>query len=231
MTGLSTALHLARDHGISACLLEAGSLGWGASGRNGGFCGVGASYLTHTQMVRRIGLAETERYYRDQRQAVETVQELATTEGFSLDAQGQGWYAVAHRPSAWRELEAEYQIYTQVAGYPAQLLSPKELRERGFDSQENHGALHIGVGFGLNPLKLIQGLAQAAQRWGRDCTAPALLSLGKRRDPNTSAIRRGERCGRGTWLSPPMATLQGLCIPNWRDPSCRCFPTFWSPGL
>lgn len=33
LTGLSTALHLARDHGIHACLLEAGSLGWGASGR------------------------------------------------------------------------------------------------------------------------------------------------------------------------------------------------------
>jgi glycine/D-amino acid oxidase-like deaminating enzyme len=165
-TGLSTALHLVRDHGISACLLEAGSLGWGASGRNGGFCGVGASCLTHAQMVRRVGLAETERYYRDQWQAVETVQELAATEGFSLDAQGQGWYAVAHRPSAWQELEAEYQIYTQVAGYPVQLLSPKELRERGFDSRENYGALHIGIGFGLNPLKLTQGLTQAARRWG-----------------------------------------------------------------
>ena len=165
-TGLSTALHLVRDHGISACLLEAGSLGWGASGRNGGFCGVGASCLTHAQMVRRVGLAETERYYRDQWQAVEAVQELAATEGFSLDAQGQGWYAVAHRPSAWQELEAEYQIYTQVAGYPVQLLSPKELRERGFDSRENYGALHIGIGFGLNPLKLTQGLAQAARRWG-----------------------------------------------------------------
>jgi glycine/D-amino acid oxidase-like deaminating enzyme len=166
LTGLSTALHLARDHGISACLLEAGSLGWGASGRNGGFCGVGSSHLTHTQMVRRVGLAETERYYRDQWQAVETVRELAASEGFSLEAQGQGCYAVAHRPQAWSELEAEYLIYTQVAGYPAQLLNPKELRERGFNSQENHGALHIGVGFGLNPLKLTQGLAQAAHRWG-----------------------------------------------------------------
>lgn len=166
LTGLSTALHLARDHGIHACLLEAGSLGWGASGRNGGFCGVGSSHLTHTQMVRRVGLAETERYYRDQWQAVETVQELAASEGFSLEAQGQGCYAVAHRPQAWSELEAEYQICTQVAGYPAQLLNPKELRERGFNSQENHRALHIGVGFGLNPLKLTQGLAQAAHRWG-----------------------------------------------------------------
>ena len=37
-TGLSAALHLARDHGIEARVLEAGKIAWGASGRNGGFC-------------------------------------------------------------------------------------------------------------------------------------------------------------------------------------------------
>ena len=36
-TGLSTALHLARDHGIKATVLEANRTAWGASGRNGGF--------------------------------------------------------------------------------------------------------------------------------------------------------------------------------------------------
>ena len=37
-TGLSAALHLARDYGVDVRLLEAGHIGWGASGRNGGFC-------------------------------------------------------------------------------------------------------------------------------------------------------------------------------------------------
>ena len=33
-TGLSAALHLARDHGLDACVLDAGEPGWGASGSN-----------------------------------------------------------------------------------------------------------------------------------------------------------------------------------------------------
>ncbi len=34
-TGLSAALHLARDEGVAARVLEAGPPGWGASGRKG----------------------------------------------------------------------------------------------------------------------------------------------------------------------------------------------------
>ena len=33
-TGLSAAYHLAHEHGIDVRVLEAGHLGWGASGRN-----------------------------------------------------------------------------------------------------------------------------------------------------------------------------------------------------
>ena len=37
VAGLPTADRLAKDHGIEAQVLEAGHIGWGASGRNGGF--------------------------------------------------------------------------------------------------------------------------------------------------------------------------------------------------
>ena len=40
-TGLSTAYHLAREHGIKALVLEANRVGWGCSGRNGGNRGGG----------------------------------------------------------------------------------------------------------------------------------------------------------------------------------------------
>ncbi|MEP4433472.1 MAG: FAD-binding oxidoreductase, partial [Hyphomicrobiales bacterium] len=36
-TGLSAALHLA-ESGVSVAVLDAEAPGWGASGRNGGFC-------------------------------------------------------------------------------------------------------------------------------------------------------------------------------------------------
>ncbi len=35
-TGLSTAIHLAKEHGIKATVLEANTVAWGCSTRNGG---------------------------------------------------------------------------------------------------------------------------------------------------------------------------------------------------
>ena len=51
-TGLSAAYHLARDHGIEARVLEAGPVGWGSSGRNGGFCCLPATKLSIKGMIR-----------------------------------------------------------------------------------------------------------------------------------------------------------------------------------
>ena len=47
-TGLSAAYHLCRDHQIDTRVLEAGHIGWGASGRNGGFCSMGGTCLLYT---------------------------------------------------------------------------------------------------------------------------------------------------------------------------------------
>ncbi len=45
VVGLNAALRLVEAHGADVVLLEAGSIGWGASGRNGGFCCDGATKL------------------------------------------------------------------------------------------------------------------------------------------------------------------------------------------
>src|SRR4051812_30802236 len=61
-TGLSCAYHLAR-HGISAVVLEAGPIGWGASGRNGGFCGLGGTKLGYETMAQRFRLQAAPRHF------------------------------------------------------------------------------------------------------------------------------------------------------------------------
>src|SRR5579859_1800887 len=55
-TGLSTAYHLGRDHGIAARVLEAHRIGWGCSGRNGGFCSTGMGKDDFGAWVSRFGL-------------------------------------------------------------------------------------------------------------------------------------------------------------------------------
>jgi len=55
-TGLSAAYHLCRDHQVDTRVLEAGHIGWGASGRNGGFCSIGGSSLDIDNMIRSYGV-------------------------------------------------------------------------------------------------------------------------------------------------------------------------------
>ncbi|MCA1994927.1 MAG: FAD-binding oxidoreductase [Coleofasciculus sp. S288] len=195
ITGLSTALHLARDHGIEAHILEAGVPGWGASGRNGGFCCFGAIGLSHDELLKRFGLAETHRYFQEQRDAVELVRELAASEGIEIDSQGDGEIQVAHYPSRWLQLEEEYEFLTEVAQYPCTLWSKKELAEYAFHSPEAHGALHIRLGFSLNPVKYSLGLAKAAKRRGVKIYAHTL-------------VERWEKDGSWHRLHTPQGTLK-----------------------
>ena len=54
-TGLSTAYHLAREHGVKAHVLEANRIAWGCSGRNGGFCSIGIGKEDYGAWVQRWG--------------------------------------------------------------------------------------------------------------------------------------------------------------------------------
>ena len=53
-TGLSAALALA-EQGISVTVLDAGFPGWGASGRNGGFCCLGGAKASDKMLDRKHG--------------------------------------------------------------------------------------------------------------------------------------------------------------------------------
>jgi glycine/D-amino acid oxidase-like deaminating enzyme len=165
-TGLSTALHLARDHGIEARVLEAGAIGWGASGRNGGFCGLAATKLSITGMIRRYGLAETQRFYSAQCEGIELVEALAEDEGIDYQRAGDGNYEVAHAPRALADFEDYAQALTRHFGIPTRQLSREAFAAEAHDGREQFGGLHIGLGFALHPLRFCQGLADAAARRG-----------------------------------------------------------------
>ena len=165
-TGLSAALHLARDFGMDVRLLEAGPLGWGASGRNGGFNCLPATKMTTEQMIRRYGLEDTQAFWRAQIEGVDLVEELADSEGFEIDRQGDGNLEVAHRPGMLAELRDSAKALTRLFGIDTRVFSPEEFAETGFQSTEQFGALHMKAGYGLNPLKLSLGLAGAAERHG-----------------------------------------------------------------
>jgi glycine/D-amino acid oxidase-like deaminating enzyme len=165
-TGLSAALHLARDHGIDVRVLEAGHIGWGASGRNAGFCCLPASKLSIQEMIARYGLDETKRFYAAQLEGIELVRALGEDEGIDYDRRGDGNLTVAHSPRRFRELEEEAEALTRLFGIGTTLYGREQFAEVGHDSSEQFGALHLAAGFALDPLKFAVGLGRAAARRG-----------------------------------------------------------------
>ncbi|MEL7544502.1 MAG: FAD-binding oxidoreductase [Pseudomonadota bacterium] len=165
-TGASAALHLARDFGVDVRVLEAGHFGWGASGRNGGFCCMGGTPLTLKQQVRRWGRDETKAYWRMQVEAVELVGHLLEEENIDAQRQGDGEFCVAESARHFAGLVEDVENQRQLLGHAGTVYSADAFRDIGYDAPHVHGAVLEQPSFGLHPLRYVQGLAAAAERHG-----------------------------------------------------------------
>lgn len=165
-TGLSAALHLARDFGQGVTVLEAGPLGWGASGRNGGFCCTGASKLGWDALERRFGAAEAQAFFRSQWDGVALVRDLAAAEGIDVQPQGRGEMILAHKPGRMTELKEEQADLARRFGMATEVVDTPELARRGIAGPQFHAGLFLPGAFGLHPLRWVYGLVDAARRHG-----------------------------------------------------------------
>ena len=165
-TGLSAAYHLARDHGIRAHVLEANRIGWGCSGRNGGFCSAGIGKEGLSDWVRRWGREKALAVHRQGHDAVALVRDLLRQESIEADVTAEGGLELAHKPNRLPGLEARVRQARDLLGEELRLLSQTELHRDYLASREGYGALLHNHGFALHALKYARGLARAAQRHG-----------------------------------------------------------------
>ncbi|MBW4706963.1 FAD-binding oxidoreductase [Roseobacter sp. YSTF-M11] len=161
-TGLSAALHLARA-GKKVILLEAHYPGWGASGRNGGFCCLGGSMVDDGTLDARVGRAERLAYRAAEKAAVETVADLLGAFGMEVDRHSQGETQLAHRAKDMEALRAEADRIVQNYGVEPHVIEKDALAGEGL-AGPFYGAVTTPVGFALNPMKYITQLAEAAQQ-------------------------------------------------------------------
>ncbi len=164
-TGLSAALELALQ-GVDVRVLEAGHVGWGASGRNGGFACIGSHKLSYPKMISRYGLPATKRYYETMRQSVALVRENITRFNIDAWATGEGEVTLAHLPSRVQELRDEQAFLKNTFGDDTEFLSKEDLKAHGLDGPGFFAGLKGDVGFGVHPLNYVRGLARAAAAAG-----------------------------------------------------------------
>ena len=163
-TGLSAALHLA-EGGASVAVLEAESPGWGASGRNGGFCCEGGAKTDDASLTRRFGAEAAASYWQAERDAVALVADLLDRHGITADTHSRGETQLAHRPKDMERLRRRADQIARGGGPDPLLIEAADLPAHGMKGPF-HGALTNPVGFGLNPRKYLFGLARAAEAAG-----------------------------------------------------------------
>src|SRR5438034_376247 len=141
--GLAAAYRLAGTHGLDAVVLEANAIGWGASGRNGGFALITLGKVGLEDRIRRWGIEAARRSIAIGVEAIETVRELIAREHIACDPGPDGSLLVAHRPSAVADLQERVRLYREVLGYPhVEFLDHARLEHDGYlRGAEASGAL------------------------------------------------------------------------------------------
>ncbi|KAA8611405.1 FAD-dependent oxidoreductase [Salipiger aestuarii] len=163
-TGLSAALHLAQD-GAEVTLLEAEHPGFGASGRNGGFCCLGGAKATARQLRHQVGAEGLRDWRQTEKSAVATAARLIAEHDIDADTHSDGETMIAHSPRAFARLRASAPGIEQDYGVTPRLIEMEDMAAEGFGGPF-FGALTTPIGFALNPRKYHAGLARAAQNAG-----------------------------------------------------------------
>ena len=153
-TGLSCAYHLARDHGISATVVEANCAGWGCSGRNGGSVRPSIGKLPYQRIIDKWGPETARRIFGEAQKALLTTRDIIARSPLDCELIDGGVLKVAHRPNRLPALESEARLLREAYGFEAELLDADAVRTRFLDGAEVHGGLRYPDGFGVHPLKL-----------------------------------------------------------------------------
>jgi glycine/D-amino acid oxidase-like deaminating enzyme len=198
-TGLSAALELAREFHADVRVLEAATVGWGASGRNGGFCCVGGHKRSYQSLIAEFGLDETKRFRAALKDATHLVEAICRDEAIDAGISGCGEVCLAHLPNRMREFREEQAYMRQTFGEQSELLSAGDLKERGLYGPTFHGGIANESGIGVHPLNYVRGLALAASKAGAKIHA-------------NSQVTRWEEGPQFHTLTTPNGRLKAKCV-------------------
>ncbi|AUX80543.1 MULTISPECIES: NAD(P)/FAD-dependent oxidoreductase [Sinorhizobium] len=162
LAGLTTALQLALA-GQSVIVLEAECIGFGASGRNGGFVSPGFA-TGSAEIARRVGAEAARQLHHLSIEGVDFVRE--TIEQLKIDgARPQPGLVSVLRYDDGMSLKAHADEMKRAYGYALDYLDTDQVRSVLKSKRYFHG-LRDGRAFHMHPLNYLRGIADEVERLG-----------------------------------------------------------------
>ncbi|WGS52567.1 FAD-binding oxidoreductase [Paraburkholderia sp. D15] len=163
LAGLSTALGLAGRGVTDIAVLEARQVGFGASGRNGGFVFGGYS-LDCADLLKALGPARARELYTLTTDAVDLMRERIQRHAIDCDVTDAGvilanWFDEPAR------LDAQRRLMRDAFGVDWEPVPAAQLAGQ-LKTHRYHGGLFERNAFHFHPLKYVLGIAAAAARAG-----------------------------------------------------------------
>lgn len=218
-TGLSAALELAKK-GATVVLLEKNSVGWGASGRNGGMATTGLA-LGLGAAVNRYGKARAFEMFQEYDRAISTIEELVHEYEIDCDFNRSGKLSLAYKPSHQTGLEKTAELVREIPGYPELALLDRDSIQSELGSEAYQGGLVDPRGAEIHPQKFVKGLLKAAGAAGAViCEDAEVLSVQGKQSPykqvqttRGSVLARDVLIGTSGYTDAPFKWLQRRVIP------------------
>jgi glycine/D-amino acid oxidase-like deaminating enzyme len=150
--------------GTRVAILEAQTVGWGASSRNGGMVLTGLK-LGATDLLSRYGKELTQRMFAASLEAVSAVEQIVAEEKIDCDFSRCGHLEVANKPGHFEGFQRSAEMMSRELGHNVRIV-PSSALYTEIGSKIYFGGLVDDVSAGVNPARYVAGLSNAAIRAG-----------------------------------------------------------------
>jgi len=158
-TGLSAARILAK-RGASVAVLEANTVGWGASSRNGGMVLTGMKLDVET-LAARYGMEAAKRMYAASLASIAFVEQIVREERIECNFSRSGHLEVACKQAHFDAYARSVELIGRQFDHLLRVVPKKELRSE-IGSDIYFGGMVDDLSAGLNPARYVAGLGRAA---------------------------------------------------------------------
>ncbi len=185
-TGLSAARELARK-GTQVVVLEAETIGWGASSRNGGMVLTGLK-LGVDKLISKYGREKTRAMYAASIASIDCVEQIVREEDIDCDFSRSGHLEVACKQKHFDGYARQVEVIAREFNHRLRIVPRNDLHSE-IGSNIYYGGMVDEISAGANPARYVAGLAQAALRAG-GCIYEST---------RVEAVERASRDGNGGW--------------------------------